>query len=339
MKRSARSVLLWSLTFYALAVLVLDVIMDRWCPAPFEQVYRTKWAELCQLTEQTPDRPLLVMLGSSRTDGGFQAGRLDGMPSPEGRPLLPYNFGVPAAGPIHEYLYLRQMLARGIRPRLLLVEFLPPLLNDAHSRLISEENWTFSAWVSGTQMVQMAPYMVRPARKGREWLLARLGPWYAHRGPLHSWVQDQLDPPSNPVTIPWYHDRWGCRYPEELTPAEHFSRSAVARDYVSTLGRFRLGREPARAMRDLLECCRREQIPVALVLTPESAAFHSWYSPSCRVMIHDLLKELRAAYGVEVIDATHWLKDTDFVDGHHLEDSGARIFTARLRDEVRRILR
>jgi hypothetical protein len=100
-----------------------------------------------------------------------------------------------------------------------------------------------------------------------------------------------------------------------------------------------LGAEPVRAMRDLLECCRREQVPVALVLTPESTEFRSWYSPACRAAIHGLLEELRAVYGVEVIDATRWLNDTDFVDGHHLDESGSWQYTTRLLAEVRRILR
>jgi hypothetical protein len=339
MKQSARAVLLWSLAFYALAAVVLDAIMDRWCPAPFEQVYRTKWAEFCQMTAQAPDRPVVVMLGSSRTDGGFEARRLDGLPAPDGRPLLAYNFGVPAAGPIHEYLYLRQMLERGIRPRLLLVEFLPPLFNDGRSRLISEENWTIPAWMSPMQVTRTAPYLVHPVRKEREWVEARLAPWYVHRPSLTGWVQEKLDPPNPPRTIPWYHDHWGMRYPETLSAAEYAFRSGVARDYIPTLGKFRMGEGPARAMRDLLDCCRRENIPVMLVLTPESAEFRSWYSPACRASTLGLLEQLRSTYGVQVIDATRWLGDNDFVDGHHLDASGVEKYTTRLLTEVQRVLR
>ncbi len=105
-----------------------------------------------------------------------------------------------------------------------------------------------------------------------------------------------------------------------------------------SLAHFRLGQGPTRAMRDLLECCRNERIPVALVLTPESTTFRAWYQPECLKTMRDLLDELRATYGVEVIDATHWLDDNDFMDGHHLDISGAEKFTARMEDEVRRLL-
>ncbi len=338
MKRCARAVLLWSLAFYAVAVLVLNGIMDRWCPAAFELIYRMKWAALCRLAEEKTDRPLVVMLGSSRTEDAFKAGRLDGQPGPDGRPIAAYNFGVPASGPIHGHLYFRQMLAHGIRPRLLLVEFLPPLFNDAHSRYISEENWTFPEWVSASQLLRMAPCYVRPVRKSQIWLESRLAPWCVYRAFLRNWLDSHWDSSiklSPPVST---HDPWGFCHPEALTPADRVARSAGAREYVSSLKHFHLGTGPARAMRDLLELCRREQIPIVLVITPESTTFQSWYTPECRATMRAMLEELRTTFGVEVIDATDWNKDDEFLDGHHLEERGAERFTTRLLVEVRRIL-
>src|SRR5262245_51335671 len=43
MKGSARGVLLWSLGFYALTALALNLLMDRWCPVSWEALYRVKW--------------------------------------------------------------------------------------------------------------------------------------------------------------------------------------------------------------------------------------------------------------------------------------------------------
>jgi hypothetical protein len=338
MKQCAREVLLWSLGFYVLVVIVLNVIMDRWCPAPFENLYRVKWNQLREMAADA-DRPLVVMLGSSRTDGAFLAGHLDGRPGPDGRPLRAYNFGVPAAGPMHEYQYLRDMLDEGIRPSLLVVEFLPPLFNEPHNHLISEENWAAPDWMSLHQFRRLHPYFVRPGRKASEWVEARLAPWYVHRFSLNAWLVEQLHPPSDRQPVPYPHDRWGSRCPEPITPQVRAARMLVARDYVPSLKHFRLGQGPTQAMRDLLTCCQREDIPVVLVLTPESAEFRSWYSPKCQETMRDLLAELRDTYGVEVIDATKWLEDDDFMDGHHLQDCGARKFTARLIPEIQRRLR
>jgi hypothetical protein len=339
MKQSARSVLLWSLGFYAAVVLVLNVVMDRWCPAPFEGLYRIKWGQLCHLAADTPDRSLVVMLGSSRTDGAFQAERLNGLPGPDGRPLAAYNLGIPAAGPMHEYQYLRDLLDRGIRPRLLLVEFLPPLFNEPHSHLISEENWAAPDWMSVHQFVRMHPYFARPVRKASEWIEARLAPWYVHRFSLNAWLVEQIHPPPERKPVPYYHDQWGCRCPETVTPEVRAARWLVARDYIPSLNHFRLGKGPTQAMRDLLELCRREQVPVVLVITPEARAFRSWYRPECLATMSRLQAELHATYGVEFIDATCWLEDDDFMDGHHLDTSGAEKFTTRMIAEVQRILR
>ncbi|HEY7428290.1 MAG TPA: DUF1574 family protein [Gemmataceae bacterium] len=340
MKHCAGRVLLWSLCFYALAALALNLVMDRWCPNLAESLYRTKWEGLCRLTTEAPDRPLVVMLGSSRADGNFQAGRLDGLSGPDGQPLAAYNFGIPKAGPIHEYLHLREMLDQGIRPRLLLVEFLPPLFNDSHTRLAFEENWTEPEWVTGRQFVRMAPYFIHPVRKGGVWLEARLAPWYVFRpllplSPLSPWGTSGESAPD-----PYPRDRWGCRCPEPLTPEERSRRWEITRQYIPSLERFKLGTKPVQAMRDLLACSRREHIPTALVLAPESQEFRSWYTPQCRAALRDFLAELQADYGVEVLDASAWLEDDDdFMDGHHLNDSGATKFTARLLTEVQRILR
>jgi hypothetical protein len=340
MKKCGRAVLFWSLGIYALSAMILNVVMDRWCPAPYEKVYRIKREGLYRLAEEEPDRSLVVMLGSSRTEGAFQGGQIDGFSDSKGRPLQGYNFGVPAAGPIHEYLYLLEMLERGIRPRLLLVEFLPPLFNDAHGRLISEEKWTAPAWTSASQLIRLSPYLVHPVRKKTAWIQARLAPWCTYRAHLHGWFMKQLlPPPSDTVPVPYPHDRWGCRLPEPLTAEESSRRWMMTQEYVPSLQQFRLGQEPVRAMYDLLQCCRDEKIPVVLVITPESTVFRSWYSASCRAVTRNLLAELRATYGVEVIDTTEWLDDDDFMDGHHVAASGAQKFTARLLVEVQHVLR
>ena len=339
MKRCGRSVLLWSLALYAAAAVGLGAVVNRWCPEVAARLYRDKWAQLCRVAAESPRGSLVVMLGSSRTDRAFQAGLLDGRAGPDGRGLRAYNFGVRMAGPIHEYIYLQRMLRRGIRPRLLLVEYLPPLLNDGGStRVISEENWTFPAWLSPADLARLSPYLARPGRKVRGWLEARLAPWYAHRAPLNNWLQAQLSPHARPRQAPWPHDRWGCRLPEALTASERTRRYQLTREYVSSLAHFRMGKGPARAMRDLLETCRRERIPVVLVLTPESTEFRSWYSPQCLAATLGLLEELRAAFGVEVVDARDWVPDEDFQDGHHLDERGARVFTTRLIAEVQRVL-
>ena len=95
---------------------------------------------------------------------------------------------------------------------------------------------------------------------------------------------------------------------------------------------------PCRALGDLLACCRREGIPAALVIMPESSTFQSWYSHDGRTALLRLLAEVRQTYAVEVIDARRWLDDEDFSDGHHPLPAGADHFTTRLLPEIQRLL-
>jgi hypothetical protein len=338
LRQSGRAVLLWALGAYLLAQLTLTPLMDLRPWTSFEVVRQVKWKRLRQLAAREPDRPLLLMLGSSRTEIAFQAGELNGMAGPDGRPMRAYNFGLPGTCALHDQLHLREMLDAGIRPRVLLVEFLPPLLNAPGRGIASEEQWTWAPRLNVTQLVRLLPYFEHPGTKAGEWLEARLAPWYVFRPHLATFVRDTLHPEQAEVLAP-QHDVWGSQTsnPDLAKPPAY--RVWKAYDmYFASLQRLRVGDGPARALRDLLERCRQEGIPVVLVQMPESTWFRSWYRAEGLAESRRLLAELRATYGVDVIDATEWAADTDFTDGHHLMPHGAAAFTARLREELRPIL-
>jgi hypothetical protein len=339
LKRSGRAVVLWAVCFYAVAQpALLLAIKERWRPVQStNEVW--KWTQLRRLVARAPERPLVLMLGSSRTAWAFRASRLDGMPDPEGRPLLVYNGGVPATGAIHQWLYVRDRLAEGIRPRLLLLEYLPPLLRAPQRGLTSEEGMLEGAWLSPRQLLDIAPYLVRPRRQACNWLLARLATWSAFRGSFHGELQALLTGGPGRMVAPIDERGWRIQSPEPLAPGiQAYCAGVACTMYREGLARFRPGAGPIQALRDLIALCRREQIRVALVVMPESSEFRSWYSPEATATAGGLLEELRGRYGVEVIDARQWLADEDFEDGHHALTPGAEKFTARLGGEIRRLL-
>jgi hypothetical protein len=339
LKRRGRAVLLWAVVLYAAAQLGLDVVMDLWCPWLPNTVWREKWPQVQQLAADTPDRPLVVMLGSSRTDDGFQAGRLSGRLGPDGRPLQAYNFGVPMTGPAHQKLFLDNLLAAGIRPRLLLVEVLPPLFNEPHRQGVSEENWTFGPTLHLDELAGLWPYFDHPSRKARDWLEGRIAPAYAYRRELSTCVQQALIPWQAAMAYERHGDHWGYRLQGPLRPELRAYRLAESRSTFShALRSFRIGTRSRQALRHLLERCRREQIPVALVLMPESSEFRSWYTPESRQAIRALLDDLRQDYSIDVIDANEWIADKHFVDTQHLLPSGSELFTTRLIPEIERLL-
>ena len=340
LRRNAPAVALWFLLLYALSQLAIGLLMHRCRPVPFEIVRRVKERQIRELAARAPNRPLVVVLGSSRVDQGFQAGRLAGLPGPDGRPLLAYNFGVPATGAAHELLYLHELLDAGIRPRLLLVEFVRPLLGVPRRGMISEEEWMSAPWSRPDRLARLWPYLERPRRKAYEWLEARLAPAYTFHADMDIWLQKTLYPERFPRDQSYDQDEWGCRWPESLTDEDCATRLRLCRlQYAATLAQMQPGDASRRALHDLLACCRREGIPVALLVMPESSTFRSWYSPQGWAESERLLAELRDTHGVEVIDANRWIDDRAFSDGHHLRADGATRFTTRLIGEIQRLLR
>jgi hypothetical protein len=120
-----------------------------------------------------------------------------------------------------------------------------------------------------------------------------------------------------------------------ITPDECRRRNATAREqYRSILGHFQVMPIADRALRGLIDVCRKEKIELVLVVTPEGSRFKSWYPPGSERGLHAYLQELSRNYRVPVVDAGDWLHDGDFCDGHHAFASGAETFTLRLGREV-----
>jgi hypothetical protein len=335
LRQRSRAVLVWGFGLYAAAQLALVLALVFWHPTWTESWQAHKWEQLRQLTAREPDRPLVVMLGSSRTDGEFDAARFDGLPGPGGKPILAYNFGMPMAGPLRERLYLEEMLAAGIRPRAVLIEFVPILLNRRRAGMISEEDWTLAPWLSLSEVRSLWHYWSHPGRKGRDWLEARLAPWYAFRKDLiQSACTEWFPAAEDGRLLPawhwkrWPHDARGFSIPrlfspEELTPCW----VGACERYMPSLKHLEPGPLPVQALRDLLARCRREQIATVLIFMPESGMFRSWYRPGGLDEARHLFGELSREYGALAIDASEWISDWDFGDGHHLQGEGTQVFT------------
>jgi hypothetical protein len=231
------------------------------------------------------------------------------------------------------------MLESGVRPHVLVVELLPALMNEPTRGVSSEELWVAGRWLSLREFARLWPYCARPTRKGRDWLQARLAPCYAFRSELESRLMARWFPQVAPPAPMFPHDAWGHQPPEWLGPGHRAqSRGKVHDMYEDSLRNFRLGQGASQAMRDMVAHCRREGIAVVVVLMPESSTFRGWYPPEGKAEVRRLLAELHDRYGADVIDANEWVADADFIDGHHVYQSGASRFTARLSAELRRVL-
>jgi hypothetical protein len=345
MKRNAHLVmLLWIPFWYVIGQLALFAWMDEsW------QMERTfspprKWAILHQRLAEMPDRPLVIMLGSSRTDQSFQAGRLTGQPAPDGRPILAFNLGLPAAGGVHHAMYLNDLLAEGARPRLLLVELVTAFLNRSRRGLQSEEHFTLVPWLSAHELLFLQHYYSNRRKMITEWLEARLAPWYGFRWNVHEHFLGRHSQPPEETKFDqsWRPiDPWGWRLLRDMPDTMEFRAlrwMGAYHMYAQSLQHFELSPKAAQAVYDLIARCRRENIPIAFVLMPVSQEFRDLYSPEGRAQIENFIAGLRDRYKVDIIDATEWLNKEDFDDGHHPLLSGAEKFTTRMIPEVHKLL-
>lgn len=334
MKRTARAmVLLWIPLWYVIGQIALFAWMDDTWKLERTVSEHRKWDLLHERLAEFKDRPFVLMVGSSRADQAFQASRLSGQLAPDGRPLFAFNMGVPTVGGMHEAMYLNDLLNEGVRPRLLLVEFVSTHFIRSQRGLQSEEHFTVAPWISAHQLLFLQRYFSNRRRALCEWIESRMAPWYGFRWAVHEHVKGEhsilrpFDQSWRPI------DPWGWRILRDLpdTPECRYVRWMCAyRMYGETLKNFHLGAKPCQAMHDLLSRCRREQIPVAIVLMPEAKEFQDLYCSEGRAELNNFIAELRVRYNLDIIDATNWLEKGDFDDNHHAMISGAEKFTTRI---------
>jgi hypothetical protein len=291
--------------------------------------YAAKEAQLRARRAEAPGRPLVVMLGSSRTMLGLQAGRLGADP-----PAVVYNFGMVGAGPFLEGVALRRLLDAGLRPDLLLVEVLTPDLNRAGDHYV-EEDWLNGRRLSRAELARVCSYHSHPDHLVRHSVQYRLLPCDRPPVGLRRWLGLDLARPESAAGRTTDRHGWEARTPPTLIAGDYQHRFDLARyQYQDCFGPFCLADGPSRALRDLLVLSREAHVPAALVVMPEASDFRALYPPAVWAGIERFLNELGREERGPVIDARTWVADAAFADGHHLLPEGAAVFTERLGREA-----
>ena len=332
-RRASRS-LLWGLVAFAGLQLVLAFAVERRLPEVRDPEYADKLKRLRTCLAQAPGHPLVLMLGSSRTFEGFQATRLSKAPELAG--TVAFNFGLTGCCSFLELVCLHRLLDSGFRPDLLLLEVLPASLNQARSVPL-EEDWVDGSRLKTSEVATLEAYHSEPARLLRHWCRSRGVPCAWNGAELQQHFGLDLRQPRaarKPDEIDSHG--WRCGFQDGVTAENRRHQIDFTRwQYGRVFGDFHLALGPARALRDVLNCCRKEQIKTMLVLMPEGPAFRSWYTLSMRAGLDCFLQSLKNEYDLPLIDARAWLDEEEsFRDSHHLLPSGASRFTDRLAIET-----
>lgn len=328
-QRCYRAIVLWGVGGFAAMQILLGFVIDARLPQVRDPEYAHRERLLEKQLEAQPDKPLVVMLGSSRVHNGLDAETAAA--AIEGRALI-FNAGLTAAGPFMERICFERLRAGGIKPDLLLIEVVPAFFNERTAWDLTSLD---GARLSAHELAELNLSAKTLAGPVRRWLTGRILPAHRHQAELRGALG--LD-----------DRRGGDELPEELRqtdahgwlqrgyPPERCAvlRSLAHRQYDACYRDFTPSRAHAESLEALLAECRRDGIAVAVVLTPEGTEFRDRYTPEMTRAIAGMLADWRTRCAVPIIDARDWMDDGAFADMHHLLPDGARAFSARLAKEA-----
>jgi hypothetical protein len=299
-----------------------------WHPVIGDREFGSKLDNLRARIAESPGRPLVVMLGSSRVATGFRPDALPRIVGPDGREAIAFNFAQVGTGPQIAHLVLQRLLAQGVRPDWVFVEFWPPFwASDGYlGGLIDSLNLATLDWPAARLV---ASYLPRPKQFYGRWLPAQLTPIFASRFSLLSHLGASWAPNFDPDRRLRNLDESGWWAPRsEIDDADRRRLVAHYRGiYGERLAQLKIRPTPDRALHDLLALCRRNSIKAAIVVLPEGDDFRALYPPDARLAVDAYLA--RISRDATIIDARDWVPDAGFSDGHHLLPAGATAFTER----------
>jgi len=325
--RRAQGAVLCGIAFVVLFNLALNISIDTAKPEWRDPEYGHRLKELQPLTQSADGKPLVVALGSSRSQMGFNP-LVTGLDET----AVVYNFSQAGCGPLHELLNLHRLLAAGIKPDYLLVEILPPVLGGeakAEKLLMAER-------LSAEDFRQAKPYCHDASELHDRWMKTRVSPWYAYRLNLVSHHWGSLLPWQSRQYFMWKQMKprgWLPYFFEEITAEKRQDGVSKAHfQYSPYFIDFHIAPLPERAYSDLIELCKQHDILLAFYTMPESPTFRSWYTPKARQTIDEYFRNLST--GFPVFDCSAWFnEETTFADSHHLMRKGAGDFSTRFGKE------
>ena len=285
-------------------------------PESTDPEYDARLARARAARAEHPDRPLGLVLGTSRTTAALMPELLS---EPDG--VYWVNAGRIGSGPVLTRVMLHRLLRDGVRPAVLVFEVMPVFFELEGSQAMFAHLGPRDLWVASW-------YSDRPFEYDCHILRSRLK---RLAGPA----------PAAPIPPPMeYLARGG--YPNLETgvaPAERVRRLEIAHSfYGPALQRLTVRSVADRAFRATLRAAVGAGSRVVLLRAPEGPVFRSWYDPDALARFDDYLARVAAEHGALVVDARSWLDEEDFSDSHHSLKRGAEKFTVRFARELSAVL-
>jgi hypothetical protein len=333
-----RAVVCGTVVLFVAAQLGLGVFLTRVRPEVREPEYGSLCNSLHARLAEWPGRPLVLVLGSSRSANLFRPTP----PGPEPDPLV-FNFATLYTGPVREVQVLRRLLTRGVRPRWVVAEVWAPFLTQRGG--FAEEIYIGEHDLQPVDAPVVGHYFARPRPAYGKLAEGALAPAFSHRAQLLAAYSPFLDRPG-PTPGDWSYpdlrvEGFGWLPVPEPKPDPWLLRAHLekyAEVLREVLADFRVSPVADGALRELIRTCADHGIGTALVLCPEHGAMRACCPPEVEARLEAYLGGLAREHGVLVVDTRDWMPDEDFFDSRHVLPHAAAPYTERFGREVLRPL-
>jgi len=313
---------------------VFYAVVAQW-PQIRDPEHGFKLARLREQLVAKPDRPLVLLLGSSRSGVGLDPQQF-GADRAGNPPPLVFNFALSGAGPIRHLMLLRTLLDEGVRPQRLLLELHPLFLNQGGGTL-REECRIDVHRLDRVAMETLADYSLAPDATRHRWWEGRLLVAHGNRHEVLDWLLPRLCARFPQYKIFRQINSWGWLAFPGRAKNEEARRKLVERahlEYRDSFPNFAVTSEPDRALRALLNLCREQGIGVTMYIMPEGSEFRGWYPAGARQEVAEYLGRLQREYGFGLHDLTDSMPDESFADSHHLLPEVVAMFSTKFAREV-----
>ena len=329
-RRSARALAGFLTALFAMNA-ALSLLLEAGPAHLRDPEYGLRLKSLRERRRQFPDRRLTVILGSSRTAMGIRPDVYEAtLDEPLDAPLL-FNMSMSGAGPILQLMMLERLLADGVRPDALLLEYWPALLRgDGPYR---EDRRVNAERLRASDDPIIAEYFTDPEATRTRMRADRLLPaWYHRRALLEQhW----------PSALPWSErtdgawstlDGWGWLPGRKTYTAAQVERGwpHVAGFYGPLFHGYGIAALADRALRACFARCRELGIEMSWIALPESARFRTLMTPDAIRFSDEHRTRLQSEWNVPFVDGRAWADDAALPDGFHLTQDGATAFTRKL---------
>lgn len=322
--RAARRALAVAALVLLASHLLLLAALEWFAPQLRDPEYGRKLAGLRARLAESGEKPLVLVLGSSRVSMGLRPAVLE-----PNTPALVYNGSMIGSGPLLQSLALRRYWDDGVRPSVVVLEVWAPFLKSDGPYL--EEARIDVNRLAWADLAQLLPYSRDPHKLRTAWRQARLNPWYSHR----YLILNRLVP----AMLPWFQrrdfawepvDGWGWLPSNNVSPNPESRRQRLEltrQHYDFIFNDYTITPVADRAMRDCIGTAQKLGLAVALLQMPESSEFRAFYSPQMQATVDAYFQSLQTEFAVPLIDGRTWNEDDDLIDGFHLTRDGAIRFT------------